>query len=565
MESGNQIKQNKKKTGIIIAIVAVILVILIIAGIIGTSIILIGHNNSASNPDNAIEENKVELTKWMESYISEIKKKASELNGEGKVYIQLIKSTENAVPIMLLKYDEEENGNKTQTICAVLSDDEGKIETPIVYSYVKEIKAFYNKEASDYDKEYYKYDLFIVSEDDKQYTYSNVVDELYKSKNNNSTTSNESNKTQFVFSKTDETLKKEKEKEFSNVYIEVEKDEEINKWVEFDKNSNQDELVKVFKEEVDKNKNIQEILTKEENEKIAKQGVEEKKAQAEEKKKKQEEANSKLKFTKYTLQYGIYKSTNPSIETITIQLNADKTCSYSGKHPDGREANVNSTGTFEVEFNGDDGYGNKVDWITLKLKDGTKAPFIVNRDNNFGSQWLGFEYAGSSNSSTNEEKLNTSNSTVNTQSNNKKTENNATSNNTVTAKNTVSNNTTTKNTVSNNTISKTTTNKNTSKVSDKPTMKNAISQEEALKLAQKKWGKNEGGNQMGYMYNSWIQDEKGMQYYVFQLKWLVDNSHWSFLQTVCVSADGKTYKEIYTPNYYENGEVVKKFDGEGKF
>lgn len=114
----------------------------------------------------------------------------------------------------------------------------------------------------------------------------------------------------------------------------------------------------------------------------------------------------------------------------------------------------------------------------------------------------------------------------------------------------------------------TSTNTNTSSSgssSDKPTMANAISQEEALRLAQERWGTQDEntGSKIGYSYAGWIKDSSGMQYYVFGMRWLVDNSHWSFLSTVCISADGKTYKEIGMPTSYENGELVTKFDGEG--
>lgn len=67
---------------------------------------------------------------------------------------------------------------------------------------------------------------------------------------------------------------------------------------------------------------------------------------------------------------------------------------------------------------------------------------------------------------------------------------------------------------------------------------------------------------MGYSYVAWIKDEQGMQYYVFTMRWLVGD-HWSFIDTVCISADGKTYKEIGMPVSYENGEIVKQFDAEG--
>ena len=53
----------------------------------------------------------------------------------------------------------------------------------------------------------------------------------------------------------------------------------------------------------------------------------------------------------------------------------------------------------------------------------------------------------------------------------------------------------------------------------------------------------ENGYQYGYFYVCWIKDNDGKQYYVFNVKWYVVN-HWSYINTICVCTDGKTYKEI---------------------
>ena len=105
------------------------------------------------------------------------------------------------------------------------------------------------------------------------------------------------------------------------------------------------------------------------------------------------------------------------------------------------------------------------------------------------------------------------------------------------------------------------------KVSDKPTMANAISQDQALKLAQSVWGTKdkETGYEIGYSPAGWIKDESGMQYYVFVIRWLVDGDHWSYLTTACIAADGKSYKQVATNKGWDNGEVVTQFDGDGKF
>ena len=102
---------------------------------------------------------------------------------------------------------------------------------------------------------------------------------------------------------------------------------------------------------------------------------------------------------------------------------------------------------------------------------------------------------------------------------------------------------------------------------NKPTMANAISEEQALKLAQGKFGTKDPdtGYEMGYSPAGWIKDDKGMQYYVFVLRWLVDGDHWSYLTTICVSADGKTYKNVASNGGWDNGQIVTKFDSEGRF
>lgn len=112
-----------------------------------------------------------------------------------------------------------------------------------------------------------------------------------------------------------------------------------------------------------------------------------------------------------------------------------------------------------------------------------------------------------------------------------------------------------------------TTEQTQNKVPDKPTMANAISQDQALKLAQSVWGTKdkETGYEIGYSPAGWIKDGSGMQYYVFVIRWLVDGNHWSYLTTACIAADGKTYKQVATNKGWDNGTVVTQFDGDGKF
>lgn len=81
--------------------------------------------------------------------------------------------------------------------------------------------------------------------------------------------------------------------------------------------------------------------------------------------------------------------------------------------------------------------------------------------------------------------------------------------------------------------------------SKEPTTKNAIGVEKAEKLAQSVWGteSDEGGSQIGYSYAGWGKDKAGKEYYIFNARWLVGD-HWSYIGTICIAVDGKTYKQL---------------------
>lgn len=91
-----------------------------------------------------------------------------------------------------------------------------------------------------------------------------------------------------------------------------------------------------------------------------------------------------------------------------------------------------------------------------------------------------------------------------------------------------------------------------------------IGKDEALKLLEKKFGTNADGKKMGYYYLAWVKDDKDNKYYAYQMSWLVDG-HYSFVDTILVSADGKTYKEIGTPEDFTDGQTVTEFDSEKSF
>ena len=99
--------------------------------------------------------------------------------------------------------------------------------------------------------------------------------------------------------------------------------------------------------------------------------------------------------------------------------------------------------------------------------------------------------------------------------------------------------------------------------SEEPTEKGAIGKDQAQKLAEKVWGStsDETGNQIGYTYTGWGKDSTGKQYYIFNARWLVGD-HWSYIGTICIAADGKTYKQLDTVvKDTAKGETFNMLDG----
>ena len=100
-------------------------------------------------------------------------------------------------------------------------------------------------------------------------------------------------------------------------------------------------------------------------------------------------------------------------------------------------------------------------------------------------------------------------------------------------------------------------------ISEEPTEKGAIGKDQAQKLAEKVWGStsDETGNQIGYTYTGWGKDSTGKQYYIFNARWLVGD-HWSYIGTICIAADGKTYKQLDTVvNDIAQGETFNMLEG----
>lgn len=86
---------------------------------------------------------------------------------------------------------------------------------------------------------------------------------------------------------------------------------------------------------------------------------------------------------------------------------------------------------------------------------------------------------------------------------------------------------------------------------------NHISKEQAKEIAVSIWGEEENGNQMIYNDFGWVRDEEGTQYYVFNIKWNTGEVT-SWIGTVGISFDGKTYRELNDPGYsLHSGDIQR--------
>lgn len=511
----NESEKTKSKNSKIAIIISIIVILIVLIAVVVPKLM-----NKTEN----VEE-KEQLTKWEDAYISYMQQTdLGGLNTGLNTEMQLINVEGNSIPTLIARFDSIYEKVTSKNLQIYQADENGEIVVNSCFSGDCKLKLLYNKEKNNYE-------WFIYREFDDNNVYESLKDNMEYAKDLKNNNNENIQVTQFTFYKPNEYSMEQTKEKFDEQYIEVDCDDIINNWIKYDKSEEKTNLIDKLKSELEINKKTDNIVPEEKNKEIIAKVEQEKAKKEAEKKAKEEEEKSKLTVGEYTLKYGKYTSLKGmDIDPITIVLNADKTCSYSGLEPSGGSKVINEKGTYKVELDKDDGYGELVDWIILNLNDGTRAPFIVYGNDYFGSQWLGFEY---------------SNGTTSSNSSNK--QNSSTANNTTPS------------------TSNANTNSNAS-VSETPTLTNAITQDEALKLAQKKWGTHadETGFDIGYSYVAWIQDEQGMQYYVFDVRWFVNNDHWSWIDTVCISVDGKTYREIASPANFKNGEIVKQFDSKGE-
>ena len=62
-----------------------------------------------------------------------------------------------------------------------------------------------------------------------------------------------------------------------------------------------------------------------------------------------------------------------------------------------------------------------------------------------------------------------------------------------------------------------------------------------------------------------IKDSSGTEYYLFRVMWLVENSHWSTIDGVAISVDGKKWKKVDIYQNYQDGDTMKEIYTEGTF
>jgi hypothetical protein len=93
-----------------------------------------------------------------------------------------------------------------------------------------------------------------------------------------------------------------------------------------------------------------------------------------------------------------------------------------------------------------------------------------------------------------------------------------------------------------------------------------ISEEQAKKLAQKIDGtkSTETGFEIGYMLETMIKDKTGQEYYLFRVMWLVED-HWSTIDGIAISTDGKKWKQVDIYHNYAEGETIQEVYKEGTF
>lgn len=509
-EKVTQPMKKKGKKGIIVFLI----LILIIAGLVAAWFYIPEFRNlfNVNNEESFVsEEDKTldEAQAWEKTYVKILTEEYDYENLKD-VKVQLLTIDENEeTPTLAVNYiNSSKDSEKVLDIWQ--SDEKGQIvATADKYSVTDDvIKVLY-----DIEKESYNWYLYYKDNDKEAYgNLSRLLKEAKKVTQNGSEA--KYNVFDYVIS-SNETLANTTKEEFEQKFIELDKDNLIKSWVNYEENNSKLDTLEILRKEYNRKRTAREVVAD-----YAKEDVLDK---VEELQKKAELAKTEVTVGNNTLKYGTYSAENYGASDIIVVITPDKICSYSGVAPDGSQKEVHAVGTYNFKYDQDDGYGEKVNTIELVLNDGTRAEFIVG-NNTFNSQWLVFNFKNSS--------------TILNE--------NANLNSTLATESTTATNTTEEDL------------NNSANGID-------IGKDEALKLAQKLFGTDADGKKVGYYYLAWVKDGDGNKYYAYRVSWLVDDSHYSFVDTVLISADGKSYKEIGTPEDFTEGQTVTKFDTEKSF
>ena len=479
---------------------------------------LFKQNNQSSTTSNQ-ENNKLEeAEEWEKAYVKVL---AENYNYEEikDFKIQLITiNEEDKIPALVTSYTNL-NGKAEKLFDMWQANEKGEIESKVEKcDTCKDVlKVLYSVK----DEKYGWY-LYLENENQKAYgSLSRLLKDTKKYNYNENHT--KYNLFDYVVSK-NSNLANISEEKFENQFIVVEKESLLKTWVEYKKDTTKNDALGLIKKEYSKKKTAREVVSDNAKELILNKV---------EKLQKQEVTES--------LKYGTYSAKINENSESSVVLTSDRTCSYSGLAPDGSGKEIHSVGSYEV-IGGTDTSLLSSDRIVLKLKDGNNFEFVID-NTSFKNSTVKFEYKN------NETKLLESETTNNQVviENNTNIINPVNQENSTKPENVVQ--------VPTNTESQPTQTVNTAD----------IGKEEALKLVQKVHETNSEGKKIGYYYLAWVKDVNDNKYYAFKVASLVDESRYTFVDTILISADGKSYKQIVTPENFTDGQIVTKFDSEKNF
>lgn len=367
---------NKKKM-IIISTVAIIVIAVIT---VLTYFLLKGDSSSE-------EEEKIA---WQEAYKTYLSGKIPNTVNYPNLEMQLVYFCDEEIPVLLIRYDYEDS----KFIDMNLVDETGKTIAGAGTSGIGKLKVLYNKESE-------KYEWFICREYQTYYAYTNLEDFVESARVTfaSNGTDNSVEIEEYTIYKT-ATNKSTREKEFEAKYIDTNSEDLANNWISFNTDDYKYSLSNLIKDEANKNKKADTVITEEIKSNVSSKIEADKKAEEEAKAKQEavekaaaEEASKRLKVGSHTLKYGKYTAIMPDGPTV-ITLNSDGTCKYVGIDPHTGNGNYDVSGTYKVIREDIYGYGDIDDGIRLTLTNNMTITYCVSSNNSFGSDWQGFNYSG---------------------------------------------------------------------------------------------------------------------------------------------------------------------------